>query len=318
VTPDQSAAPGLWTIEASDRRASLAFKALVLPPATGRGILFSPERLNQLRSEPRYAVLREAIHREAQHQSQSLRFNQEAGESIALLPSESVHSGLTAYISLMNSYAAAIVYGALDYRLNGDRNSLQNVREALATVAKWKTWTPHWFTAHGMHTYYIVGVFTEQTSVGYDLVSNQLSLGERRAVEDALLAKSIQPAIDDYFLRQRMPTAASNHMAHSVGGSHGRLGRLQPYESTVACRTHDCVGGIASGVPGPAARLISWRREREGAGGISGFRHGRDDLWRRRAEESGDCAGGNRSNDGFILVVAIRGGESKLASRHRG
>jgi hypothetical protein len=219
LTPDRSAAPGLWTVKAFDHRASLAFKLLVLPAATGQGVVFSAERLNQLRTESRYAALRGAIHREAVRQAEALHFNPRAGDSIALLPSESVHAGLTAYIGLMSNYGAAIAYGALDYRLNGDQKSLENVRRALATVAEWKTWTPTWFTAHGMHTYYVVGVFTEQTAVGYDLVSDQLSVEERGAIENALMSKSIQPTIDDYFLRQRMPTSASNHMAHSVGGA---------------------------------------------------------------------------------------------------
>jgi Heparinase II/III-like protein len=217
--PDTSASPGLWTVEASDHRASLAFKVLVLPAPTGQGVVFSSQRLNQLRTESRYAALREAIHREARRQAEPLRFNAQAGDSITLLPSESVHAGLLAYIGLMTNYGAAIAYGALDYRLNGDQKSLETARKALATVAAWKTWTPTWFTSHGMHTYYVVGVFTEQTAFGYDLVSDQLSTAERAAVENALINKSIQPTIDDYFLRQRMPTSASNHMAHSVGGA---------------------------------------------------------------------------------------------------
>ncbi len=218
-TPPERVAPGLWNIEVAGRHAGLLFGVLVLPRATGDGVVFSPERLNQLRIGSHYAGLREAIHREAQRQALQIRFNPLAGESIALLPSQSVHAGLTAYIALMNSYGGAIAYGALDYRLNGDRQSLESVRKALAAVGAWKTWTPTWFTSHGMHTYYVVGVFTEQLAVGYDLVSDLLSPGERAAIEHALMSKSIQPAIDDYFLRQRMPTSASNHMAHSVGGA---------------------------------------------------------------------------------------------------
>jgi hypothetical protein len=218
-TPAKSAAPGLWTIEVAGRHAGLRFATLVLPAATGDGVIFSAERINQLRTDSRFAGLRQAIHREAARQAAQIKFNPLAGDSIALLPSQSVHAGLTAYIALMNSYGGTIAYGALDYRLTGDRESLESVRKALAAVAAWKTWTPTWFTAHGMHTYYVVGVFTEQLAVGYDLVSDQLSPGDRAAIEHALLSKSIQPAIDDYFLRQRMPTSASNHMAHSIGGA---------------------------------------------------------------------------------------------------
>ncbi|MEO6909764.1 MAG: hypothetical protein ABI158_02425, partial [Edaphobacter sp.] len=218
-TPAKDAAPGLWTIEAANDHASLRFRVLVLSDSAGDGVLLSPERIAQLRTDSKYAVLRQAIHREALRQSEHITFNPHAGDSIALLPKESVLAGLPAYMALMSNYGGAIAYGALDYRLNGDQQSLENARKALATVAAWKTWTPAWFTAHGMHTYYVAGVFTQQTALGYDLISDQLSSQERSSIESAFLTKSIQPTVDDYFLKQRMPTGGSNHMAHSVGGA---------------------------------------------------------------------------------------------------
>jgi hypothetical protein len=219
-TPTRNASPGLWTVTVAGAHGSLAFRILVLGDASAAsGILFSSERLAELRTEDRFLNLRQAIHAEAVKRAQELKFSPEAGRSIALLPSESVFAGLPGYANLMDKYGAAISYNALDYRLNGDLRALEIVRRALLTVSAWQTWTPAWFTAHGIHTYYVVGVFTERLALGYDLVSDQLASDERHAVEDATMRNSIQPTIDDYYLKQRMPTGGSNHMAHSLGGA---------------------------------------------------------------------------------------------------
>ena len=219
-TPARDASPGLWNVTVTDAKGSLAFRVLVLGNASAAsGILFSSERLTELGSENRFLNLRQAIHAEALKRAQELEFNPMAGRSIALLPNQSVFAGLPGYASLMDKYGAAICYNALDYRLNGDLHALEIVRRALMTVSAWQTWTPTWFTAHGIHTYYVVGVFTERLALGYDLVSDQLGSDERRAIEEATMRNSIQPTIDDYYLQQRMPTGASNHMAHSLGGA---------------------------------------------------------------------------------------------------
>jgi hypothetical protein len=219
-TPTKSSSPGLWTMKVSDDRGSLAFRIMVLgDQPRGSGILLSPERLEQLRTEDRFFALRETIHVEASKRAKELSFNLGAGDNIALLPSESVFAGLPAYADLMEKYGGAIAYNALDYRLNGNRQALETVREALLTVSAWRTWTPPWFTAHGIHTYYVVGVFTENLALGYDLVSETLGDKDRKIIEEATVRNSIQPAVDDYYLNQRMPTGASNHMAHSVGGA---------------------------------------------------------------------------------------------------
>ena len=218
--PLRNAPPGLWTVTVSDATGSLAFRILVLgDTSASSGILLSSQRLAELRTGDRFFSLRQAIHAEAVRRAQELKFNPDAGRGIALLPSQSVFAGLPAYANLMDQYGAAISYNALDYRLNGDLHALEVVRRALLTVSAWQTWTPPWFTAHGIHTYYVVGVFTERLAFGYDLVSDQLTGDERHTIENATIRNSIRPTIDDYYLEQRMPTGASNHMAHSLGGA---------------------------------------------------------------------------------------------------
>lgn len=218
--PGKDAAPGLWTMTVEDGVGKLTFRILVLRARSDHeGILFSSERLQQLRSEDRFRQLRQVIHTEATRRAKQLRFNPEAGNGIALLPSDSVFAGLPAYADLMDSYGSAIAYNALDYRLNDDSHALEITRKALLTVSAWKTWTPPWFVAHGLRTYYVVGVFTQRLALGFDLVSDQLTQAEHFTVEQATMRNSIQPTLDDYYSNQRMPTGASNHMAHSLGGA---------------------------------------------------------------------------------------------------
>ena len=219
-TPAKDATPGLWTMKVDDGVGKVACRILVLNDRLGHeGMLFSSKRLQQLRSEDRFRQLRQVNHAEAARRAKQLSFNSEAGSSIALLPSDSVFAGLPAYADLMDSYGSAIAYNALDYRLNDDSQALEIAREALLTASAWGTWTPPWFRAHGLETYYVVGVFTERLALGFDLISDRLTEAERSTIEQATMRNSIQPTLDDYYSNQRMPTGASNHMAHSVGGA---------------------------------------------------------------------------------------------------
>jgi len=220
-TPTESVEPGLWTLSAMTGNSSIDVRVLVLPThiASHGGGILSTERLRQLKGDEAFATLRSIAHREAQRRAKALSFDPNAGDSIALLPKESVHAALPDYINMITSYGDAIAWSALDYKLNGSKGSLETTRKALKRVEAWKTWTPPWFTTHGISTYYVVGVFTERLAFGYNLVADQLSTQERDNFSTALMDKSIKPTLDDYYFADRMPTGASNHMAHSVGGA---------------------------------------------------------------------------------------------------
>jgi len=123
------------------------------------------------------------------------------------------------YFALMESYSNAISFNALDFRLSGDRQALEAARRALLAVAAWPTWTPPWFAAHGLHTYYEVGVFTQRVALGYDLIAGELSQEEKSKIAEAFWENSIRPTLDEYFFYDRLPIAASNHEAQSVGGA---------------------------------------------------------------------------------------------------
>lgn len=214
------ASPGLWRVMIANASGRTEFQVLLLrniPPHPR--VLFGADRMEQLKRDSDLQALRENIHRQAVELQKAIAFNPDAGANIALLSPDSVFSGLVPYFTLMDSYANAIGYDALDYRLNGNAQSLDVARRALLTVAAWPTWTPPWFGAHGLHTYYEAGIFTQRVAFGYDLIADQLNAADRQRIADAFLKNEIDPAVQEYFTNERLPIATSNHMAHTVGGA---------------------------------------------------------------------------------------------------
>ena len=212
--------PGLWRIAISGAGGRNEFKVLVLGPTPPHPrVLFGTKRLEQLRSDAALQPVREMIHQEAGKLAAAIAFNPAAGENITLLSPDSVFPGLVPYFTLMDSYANAIGYNALDYRLNGNAVALDVARRGLLAVAAWPTWTPPWFTAHGLHTYYEAGIFTQRAAFGYDLIAGDLSAEDRTRIAGAFWRNAIAPAVQEYFVNERLPIAASNHMAHTIGGA---------------------------------------------------------------------------------------------------
>ena len=212
--------PGLYKAEVTGGPASSEFYFLTLGkvPAHPR-VLLTAERLEQLKSQSYSKALLADVDKRANELRNSLNYNPQAGENIALLPVASPHPGLVEYFALMDSYSNAIAFNALDFRLSGDRQALAAARRALLTVAAWSTWTPPWFIANGLHTYYEVGIFTQRVALGYDLVADELSPEDKSQIAEAFWKKSIRPILDDYFTYNRLPTPVSNHEAHTVGGA---------------------------------------------------------------------------------------------------
>ena len=214
------AKPGIYQAEISSGPAKSEFSFLVLDqvPPHPRVLITAP-RFAQLRSQSYWQELAAAAHRRAVESRQSLAYNAEAGRNIELLPTVSVHPGLEDYFALLGNYSHAIALNALDFRLNGERESLAAARRALLTVSAWPTWTPPWFIANGLHNYYGAGVFTQSAAFGYDLVADELSPEDKAQIAQAFLEKSIRPALDGYFTYDRLPIAPSNHESQTVGGA---------------------------------------------------------------------------------------------------
>ncbi len=219
--------PGLWraAIESGEKRSDFRLLVLGRVPDHPR-ILLTAQRLEQLRSEasPGNAgagsnELLGVIHRRAAELRSSLAYNSEAGRNVTRLSPVSVFSGLIEYFALMENYSNSIAFNAIDFRLHGDREAFEAARRGLLAVAAWDSWTHPWFPAHGLHTYYEVGVFTQRVALAYDLIADQLTPDEKSRIADGLWRNSIRPTLDEYFFFDRMPIAASNHMANSVGGA---------------------------------------------------------------------------------------------------
>ncbi len=219
------ATPGLWRAEVAQGAARTAFRFLVLgkiPPHPR--LLLSNERLEALRSDERYAGLREQIHRRAERLATHLTDHIAVGNDINLMPSgpgigPAFPGQLRPYFEVANEYASAVAYNALDYRLNGNPNALAAARRALLTMIQWKAWVPPRWRSHGLRTYYEVGVFTQLVAFGYDLIADELTPQEKAAVAQAFWEKVIEPTSKEYFSYNRDPIGASNWMANSLGGA---------------------------------------------------------------------------------------------------
>lgn len=212
--------PGLWRarIERDGKVADFRFLVLSEVPSHPR-VLLDAERLRQLSAPPYAQPLAQSIHQKATELAHQIAYNSHTGDNIAALPHDSVFPGLPEYFALMENYSSAIAYNALDFRLTGNADALESARRALLTISAWPAWTPSWFAAHGLHTYYEVGVFTQRVALGYDLIADRLTGHEKQVVAAALLHNSIEPSLQEYFWNDRMPLAASNHMAQSIGGA---------------------------------------------------------------------------------------------------
>jgi hypothetical protein len=211
---------GLWRAGVQGSGASTEFHFVVVThwPAHPR-VLLRVKRLAELRALFGHNGSLNALVERARRLRSMVDYNPEAGANIALLPRISVFPGLPSYFALMENYSNAIADNAVEYCLNGSQEALAAARRALMTVVQWPTWTPPWFPAHGLHTYYEVGVFGERVALGYDLIATELSLAEKRRILEAFWKNLIEPVVEDYFVNNRVPIAATNHMAHSVGGA---------------------------------------------------------------------------------------------------
>ena len=209
--------PGLWTARVESGPDRTDFRFLVLGRADPHPrVLLSAQRVTQLKADTPLCAL---IHGRAEQLAAAIVFNPAAGENIDRLSTISVLTGLPQYFTLMENYSNASSFGALDYVLNQNQQGLDIARKILLEVSAWPTWTPPWFASHGLHTYYETGIFSQRLALTYDLISDHFSAQEKSQIAEGFLRNSIEPAINEYFLNDRLPIGASNHMAHAVGGA---------------------------------------------------------------------------------------------------
>ncbi len=220
VSVPRTLQPGIYRAIVNSGAARNEFQFLVLgevPPHPR--VLLTLRRIEELRSMSASSPFLAALSAKARDLRSALAYSAFAGENITLLPRISVFPGLPQYFSLLENYSNAIAFNAVEYRLNGDQAALSAARKGLLTISTWPTWTPPWFKAHGLHTYYEVGVFSQRVAVGYDLIADRLTLAEKKEITEGLWRNGINPTVEEYFTNNRMPIAASNWMANSVGGA---------------------------------------------------------------------------------------------------
>ena len=222
LRPDAS---GLWTAELSSAEGTARFCFLVMANAKPHPrTLYSAARLRELKNSSEFAGIRKQIHDQAHGPGAQIKTNAAAGANILKLPSgkslRAEYDGeLTAYFQLLDSYSNAIAWCALDYALNGDGTSLDASKQNLLAVSAWPAWTPPRFASHGMHTYYEAGLFAQKLALAYDLIASELTRKEKEQIAAAFWKNVITPTVDEYFRFDRMPLAASNWMANSLGGA---------------------------------------------------------------------------------------------------
>ena len=220
VSVPRTLQPGMYRAIVNSGAARNEFQFLVLgevPPHPR--VLLTSHRIEELRSMSASSPFLAVLSAKARDLRSALAYSSFAGENIALLPAVSVFPGLPQYFSLLENYSNAIAFNAVEYQLKGDQAALNAARKGLLTISKWPTWTPPWFGAHGLHTYYEVGVFSQRVAVGYDLIADHLTLAEKEQITEGLWRNGIHPTVEEYFTNNRMPIAASNWMANSVGGA---------------------------------------------------------------------------------------------------
>ncbi|MBI2222226.1 MAG: heparinase II/III family protein [Acidobacteria bacterium] len=143
----------------------------------------------------------------------------EAGRDIGALESNPSFAGMYPYLAILRHAGGLIQTNAFVYWLTGDAEAGRAARAALVETTRWKTWTHPWFTQHGQHTYYPVGIFAAGVAFGYDLLYDSLTAEERAQVRRALFEKAIVPAFREYYANDRIPFHTSNWIAHAAGGS---------------------------------------------------------------------------------------------------
>ncbi len=144
----------------------------------------------------------------------------EAGSAIfALLDPVFLLPTLPGYFDIVNRAGPAIELNAQVAYLTGNAEARQLAISALMAVARWSSWAPPWFRAHGQQTYYPAGLLAVQVAFGYDLLYDRLTEQQRKMVRTSLPEYAIARPYREYVEDNRIPANTSNWIGHTVGGA---------------------------------------------------------------------------------------------------
>jgi hypothetical protein len=141
------------------------------------------------------------------------------GEVFGRLDARYLLPSLPGYFDVLNRARVRISSNAAVGFLDNDAAARAAARTALLEVAKWPTWTPPWFEAHGQHTYYPAGQLASAVALAYDVLYDDLTPDERQLVRQALMERSILPTWREYVVDNRVMAGTSNWISHTVGGA---------------------------------------------------------------------------------------------------
>jgi Heparinase II/III-like protein len=219
---------GVWRLTlhgtAQDGRAIETVVRLLIapPPSTGHPRLYFDARgadaMRARRHTPALTALWTSLETAARSSRES-GVIANGGAIFERLDSTYLLPTLLGYFDVLNRARIRIANNSLVGFVDEDRTARESAREALLDVCRWPTWTPPWFEAHGQHTYYPAGQLASAVALGYDLLYDDLSAGERRLVRDALRDRAVLPTWREYVLDNRVMANTSNWIAHTVGGA---------------------------------------------------------------------------------------------------
>ena len=212
----QGDAPGLWEAKLPDG-SSFAFLLLGKRPETHPRV-FDLSELRSRAKAPEFAAAWKRVEERATRSRRDGALPAWAGENILRLYPDRLLPALTQYFSVLGRTADLALPNALVAAVSDNAEAREAARKGLLTAASWPTWTPPWFPAHGMHTYYEAGIFTRNIALAYDLMYPHLNESERTTVRRALRELGILPTFREHFLDARMPFATSNWIANSLSG----------------------------------------------------------------------------------------------------
>ncbi len=125
---------------------------------------------------------------------------------------------LPGYFDVINRASNRVLFNSLEAYVDGSEKAREAAKSALLDLARWDTWAPPWFGAHGQYTYYPAGELAGDAAFGYDILYDTLSSSERELVRHALIERGIKPAYKEYVLDNRAMADTSNWIGHVVGG----------------------------------------------------------------------------------------------------
>jgi Heparinase II/III-like protein len=144
----------------------------------------------------------------------------ESGSAVfALLDPVFLLPTLPGYFDIVNRAGPAIELNALVAYLTGNTEAREVAKSSLLAVARWNSWAPPWFRAHGQQTYYPAGLLAVQAAFGYDLLYDSFTAEQRALIRSSLLEYAIARPYREYVEDNRIPANTSNWIGHTVGGA---------------------------------------------------------------------------------------------------